>query len=71
LDELEAKIREIKVEGLEWKTAEKKPIAYGVNKLTIMCHIVDKLVSVDDLQEKIGEMEDYVQSTDVAAFSKL
>jgi elongation factor 1-beta len=71
LDELEVLIRQIEMEGLEWKTAEKKPIAYGVNKITIMCHIVDKLVSVDDLQEKISELEDYVQSTDVAAFSKL
>jgi len=71
LDALDAQIREITMEGLEWKTSEKKPIAYGVSKLVIMCHIVDKLVSVDDLQEKIGELEDHVQSTDVAAFSKL
>ncbi len=28
---------------------------------------VDELVSVDDLQEKIAEFEDYIQSTDVAA----
>ena len=27
----------------------------------------DELVSLDDLQEKIGEFEDYVQSSDVAA----
>jgi elongation factor 1-beta len=71
LDALEIKIRGIEMEGLEWKSAEKKPIAYGVFKLTIMCHIVDKLVSVDDLQEKIAEFEDEVQSSDIASFSKL
>lgn len=27
----------------------------------------DELVSLDDLQEKLGEFEDYVQSSDVAA----
>jgi len=71
LKELENKIRTIEMEGLEWKGADLKPIAYGVNKLSIMCHIVDKLISVDDLQDKIQEFEDDVQSTDVAAFSKL
>ena len=71
LKALEEKIRTITLEGLEWKGAELKPIAFGVSKLVIMCHIVDKLVSVDDLQEKIQEYEDEVQSTDVAAFSKL
>ena len=27
----------------------------------------DELVSLDDLQEKVQEFEDYVQSTDIAA----
>ena len=71
LDALENDIRNIKMEGLEWKRAEKRPVAFGVYKLSIMCHIVDTLVSVDDLQEKIEEFEEYVQSTDVASFSKL
>ncbi|KAH8817883.1 hypothetical protein DL96DRAFT_1623610 [Flagelloscypha sp. PMI_526] len=31
----------------------------------------DELVSLDDLQEKIAEFEDYVQSTDVASMQKL
>ena len=68
---LEEKIRAIEMEGLEWKGSEQKPIAYGVKKIVIMCHIVDKLISVDDLQEKIQEFEDDVQSTDIASFSKL
>jgi len=71
LKALEEKIRTISMEGLEWKGSEMKPIAFGVSKIVIMCHIVDNLVSVDDLQEKIQEFEDEVQSTDVASFSKL
>lgn len=31
------------------------------------CPTEDELVSLDDLQEKVAEHEDYVQSTDVAA----
>ena len=71
LSALEEKIRAIEMEGLEWKGSEQKPIAYGLKKIVIMCHIVDKLISVDDLQEKIQEFEDEVQSTDIASFSKL
>jgi len=33
--------------------------------------IEDELVSVDDLQEKIQEGEDWIQSTGVAAMQKL
>ena len=71
LDALEQKIRGIEMEGLEWKSSEKKPVAFGLFKLCIMLHVVDKLVSVDDLQDKIAEFEDEVQSTDIVAFSKL
>ena len=40
-------------------------------KLSILCTVVDDLVSVDDLVEKIQEFEDYVQSVDIAAFNKV
>lgn len=69
---LEAKIRnEVVIEGLEWKAAEQKDIGYGIKKLVISCHIIDSIVSVDDIQEAIQNFEDDVQSTDIAAFSKL
>lgn len=32
-----------------------------------MANAEDELVSLDDLQEKVAEFEDYVQSTDIAA----
>mmetsp|Transcript_41594 Transcript_41594/g.57997 ORF Transcript_41594/g.57997 Transcript_41594/m.57997 type:complete len:224 (+) Transcript_41594:88-759(+) len=71
LNVLEEKIRGIEMEGLEWKSSERKPVAFGLFKIRIMCHVVDKLVSVDDLQDKIAEFEDEVQSTDIVSFSKL
>merc|ERR1712151_810197 len=70
LDKLGEKIiKEINMEGLDWKTEFKKePVAFGVFKILIGCTVVDDKVSVDDLQEKIAEFEDEVQSVDVAAF---
>jgi len=71
LDELEKKIRELQIDGLEWKAAQKKPIGYGIHKLVISAHVEDEKVSVDDVQEQIQLFEDYVQSTDIASFTKL
>jgi translation elongation factor EF-1beta len=68
---MEEKVRAIQMEGLEWKASKLQPIGYGIKKLQISCHIVDDLVSVDDIQEKIQEFEDLVQSTDINSFEKL
>jgi elongation factor 1-beta len=60
---MEKKVREIQIQGLEWKASKIVPIGYGIKKLQISCHIVDDLVSVDDIQEQIQALEDFVQST--------
>jgi elongation factor 1-beta len=67
---LEAQVRAIKQDGLVWGGSEHVPVAYGVKKLRIISIIVDDLVSVDDLQEKIESFED-CQSTDIHAFNKV
>jgi len=71
LVELEKRVREIEMEGLEWKASKLVPIGYGIKKLQISCHIVDDIVSVDDIQDRIQEFEDLVQSTDIVTFTKL
>ena len=72
LDEMAKLILAIEMDGLFWKTEYKKePIAFGVFKLIIGATIEDAKVSTDDLQEKIEELEDYVQSVDIAAFNKI
>lgn len=71
LGEMEKCIRTIEKEGLLWGVAERKPIAYGVFKLTISAVLVDEKISVDWMEEKICEFEDFVQSVDVAAFNKI
>jgi len=70
LDELLAKIKQIEMEGLTWGGHEYIPVAYGIKKIRLICVVVDELVSVDDLQESIQEIEG-VQSTDIQAFNKL
>jgi len=61
LDKLAARILEIKMDGLFWKTEYKKePIAFGIYKLVIGVTVEDEKVSVDELQEKIESFEDMV-----------
>ncbi|CAJ0568774.1 unnamed protein product, partial [Mesorhabditis spiculigera] len=71
LDEMEAHVRSIEMDGLVWGGAKKIAIGYGISKLQIITVIEDAKVSVDDLQEKIQEFEDHVQSVDIVAFNKI
>lgn len=41
------------------------PLAYGIKKLQISCVVEDEKVSVDELQEKLQEIEDYVSKNSV------
>uniref|UniRef100_A0A0N4ZYC2 Elongation factor 1-beta n=1 Tax=Parastrongyloides trichosuri TaxID=131310 RepID=A0A0N4ZYC2_PARTI len=69
---MEEKVKSIEQDGLVWGGCKKIPLAYGINKLQIICVIEDLKVSVDDLIEKITtDFEDYVQSVDIAAFNKI
>ncbi|KAI9571945.1 hypothetical protein HD554DRAFT_2070513 [Boletus coccyginus] len=68
---LEDAVRSIEQEGLVWGASKLVAIGYGIKKLQITLVVVDELVSLDELQEKIAEFEDYVQSSDVAAMQKL
>jgi len=69
--ELERGVRKIEMEGLLWGASKLVPLAYGIKKLQITSVVVDELVSIDELIEKITENEDFVQSVDIAAFQKI
>ncbi|CAD5217367.1 unnamed protein product [Bursaphelenchus okinawaensis] len=73
--DLEALVKKIKEEvamdGLVWGAHKILPIAYGVNKIQLMCVVEDDKVSSDDLEERITGYEDEVQSVDVVAFNKV
>ncbi|KAJ7271086.1 hypothetical protein C8J57DRAFT_1180145 [Mycena rebaudengoi] len=65
---LEAAVRAIEKDGLLWGSSKLVPIGYGAIRSQSW---KDEKVSLDELQEQIAEIEDYVQSTDVAAMQKL
>merc|ERR1712038_2020683 len=53
LDALCKKIKDIQMDGLLWGSSAKKPLAYGIFKLSITCVVEDDKVGSDDLTEKI------------------
>jgi len=71
LAEMEKCVRSIAMDGLVWGQFQLAPVAYGVKKLVATCVIEDDKVSTNDLEEKIQEFEDYVQSVDIVSFNKL
>ncbi|KAL8660593.1 MAG: hypothetical protein Q9202_006402 [Teloschistes flavicans] len=71
MKELEQNLRAIEIDGLTWGASKLVPLAFGINKLQVNLVVEDEKVSIDDLQQKIEGDEDHVQSTDVAAMSKL
>ncbi|XP_076635869.1 putative elongation factor 1-delta isoform X4 [Colletes latitarsis] len=68
---METEVRKIETDGLLWGAAQLVPLAFGIHKLQISCVVEDEKVSVDWLAEKIQEIEDFVQSVDIAAFNKV
>ena len=64
-------VKSIKKEGLVWGASKLVPVGYGINKLQVMCVVEDEKVSIDELCEQIQEFEDFVQSVDIAAMSKI
>ncbi|KAL2113867.1 hypothetical protein VUR80DRAFT_1992 [Thermomyces stellatus] len=68
---LEEAVRAIEKDGLVWGASKLVPIGFGINKLQINIVVEDEKISVSDLEEEIQALEDYVQSTDVAAMQKL
>jgi len=71
MPELEKGVREIAMDGLLWGSSKLVDIGYGIKKLQITCVIEDDKVGTDDLIDNIMELEDYVQSVDIASFNKL
>lgn len=71
LEELKANVLAIEMDGLVWGASKWVPVGFGIKKLQINLVVEDEKVSLDELQGKIEEDEDHVQSTDIAAMQKL
>jgi len=72
-DEVVTIIREkIVMKGVVWGSSQKKPIAYGIEKLQIVCQYKDQLYSLEDIEQQFDlYLNDYVQAVDVLTFLKL
>lgn len=64
---LEETLRKIEMDGLVWGGSKLVPVGFGIKKLQVNLVVEDEKVSIDDLQEKVAEDEDHVQSTDVVS----
>merc|ERR1712241_256500 len=71
MDEMLKLVKTVEMDGLVWGANKLVPIGYGIKKLQVMCVVEDEKVSIDELQEKIQDFEDFVQSCDVAAMNKI
>merc|ERR1711997_556662 len=71
MNEMLKNCKSIEKEGLVWGASKLVPVGYGINKLQLMCVVEDEKVSIEELSEQICEFEDFVQSCDVAAMSKI
>ena len=68
---MEANVRAIEQDGLVWGASKFVTVGFGIQKLQINLVVEDDKVSTDELQARIEEDGDHVQSTDVAAMQKL
>jgi elongation factor 1-beta len=71
MEQLKKNVLAIEQDGLVWGSSKLVAVGFGIKKLQLNVVIEDDKVSLDDLQAKIEEDEDHVQSTDVAAMQKL
>lgn len=71
MEQLAKAVRSVEWDGLVWGLSKLVPVGYGINKLQITLVIEDEKVSLDELQEKLEEFEEYIMSTDVVAMQKL
>ncbi|KAH7414101.1 hypothetical protein DE146DRAFT_17150 [Phaeosphaeria sp. MPI-PUGE-AT-0046c] len=71
MEQLKANVLAIEQDGLVWGGSKLVAVGFGIKKLQLNLVIEDDKVSLDELQAKIEEDEDHVQSTDVVAMQKL
>merc|ERR1712181_24789 len=71
MDEMLKNCKTIEMDGLLWGASKLVPIGYGIKKLQLMAVVEDAKVSIDELQEKMCEFEDFIQSVDIAAMNKI
>lgn len=67
MDELVANVKAIEMDGLVWGAHKLEDVGYGIKKLHTILVVEDEKVSIEELQQKIEEDDEHVQSTDVVS----
>jgi elongation factor 1-beta len=68
LKELENRVRAIKMDGIKWLGSQVIDVAFGIQKIRILCQIIDvKVASPDIIVDEIEKDPD-VQSAQIFAF---
>merc|ERR1719312_59944 len=68
---MEKAVRAIAMDGLTWGDSKIIEIGFGIKKLRMSTCIIDELVGLYDLEDKIQELEDFVQSVDIVSHNKI
>jgi len=71
MDDLVQGVLAIEMDGLVWGAHKLAAVGFGIKKMQVNLVVEDEKVSLEDLQTKIEEDEDHVQSTDIVAMQKL
>eukprot|EP00092_Neocalanus_flemingeri_P088735 GFUD01112160.1.p1 GENE.GFUD01112160.1~~GFUD01112160.1.p1 ORF type:complete len:379 (-),score=87.49 GFUD01112160.1:40-1176(-) len=70
MEKMLEKCKSIEMDGLLWGAGELVPIGYGM-KLQLICVIEDAKVSIEELQEKMTEFKDFIQSVAVQTMNNI
>jgi len=63
---------EIVMKGVVWGSAQRRPIAYGIEKLQILCQYKDELLTLENIEEQLElHLSEHAQTWDVFSFTKL
>ena len=71
MNELVQGVLKIEMDGLVWGAHKLVAVGFGIKKMQVNLVVEDEKVSLDELQQRIEEDEDHVQSTDIVAMQKL
>ena len=71
LDKMLACVRSISMDGLHWGASERESVAFGIEKMKLMCTVEDDKVSIEDLQKRMMGFREFVQSVEVVAMNKI
>ena len=69
LDELDAKIRKLEIDGLLWGKSQRKEMCFGLYMIQMGAVVTDD-VDIDGLQMELEDWDE-IQSTEIAAFQKI